>query len=515
MNLDAEPKPPFPPSNVDGEALNSSRPTSATPQQRKMVLISDAIEACGMGRYQWRIFCLCGFGYMLDLMWPQMLSFVASRIQVEFGIPASQYGDLFSVLHAGSPVGAAVCGVLVDVLGRRAAFNVTVAMISIFGLLIGALDSWKAILAVSFLVGFGLGGNIPIDATILMDVIPKRVGKPPAMPLCDLSPGAGVIVAALIAWGLVPTHACRFTSPAASCGLVGPGERCCSKASNYGWRYAVFAIGAISVAAFLARFALFPLHESPRFLVARGRDAEAVRVVQSVARANRRPCTLRLEDLSACGLAPEESATRMPVALRSVSGLFATWGMARLTLLTWAAYASNHWGFAIANAFLPKVLAQRGAHARLSTAATYRQYVLAALPGVPGVVLGAALIEVPALGRRWSLVLTAAAMGGALASFAAVRAPQTSVALNAVEYFFQAAFSAVLYGWTPEAFPARMRGSATGLAECVGRTTSIVATLVAARAGPATAGIYLAGGGMFLTSVLCAFLPDTRRRDVI
>ncbi|EJD39649.1 MFS general substrate transporter [Auricularia subglabra TFB-10046 SS5] len=521
MNFDAESKPPLPSGSAGvgrEQALASPLSTSATPQQRKMELISDAIEACGMGRYQWRIFCLCGFSYMLDLMWPQMISFVAPRIQVEFGIPASQYGDLFSVQHAGSTVGSAVCGVLVDVFGRRAAFNVTVAMISVFGLLIGALDSWKAILAVSFLLGFGLGGNIPIDATILMDFIPKR--KRWLLVALSAFQRVGVIVAALISWGLVPTHACRFTSPAASCSLVEPRERCCSKASNYGWRYTVFAMGAISVAAFLVRFVLFPFHESPRFLVTYGRDEEAVRVIHAIARTNRRLCTLTVEDLHACGPAPDEPGVeyrgmRISAALRNVSELFTTWGMARLTLLTWAAYASNHWGFSISNAFLPKLLAQRGENAHLSTSATYRQYVLAALPGVPGVSLGAALIEVPVLGRRWSLVLTAAAMGGALMSFVSVRTPQTSVALNAVEYFFQAAFNAILYGWTPEAFPARMRGSATGLAGCVGRITSIVAPLVAARVGAETMGIYLAGGGVFLTSVLCAFLPDTRKHEVI
>ncbi|EJD32520.1 MFS general substrate transporter, partial [Auricularia subglabra TFB-10046 SS5] len=280
--------------------------------------------------------------------------------------------------------------------------------------------------------------------------------------------------------------------------------------------YAVFTIGAISLAAFLARFALFTFRESPRFLVAHGRDAEAVHVVQAIARTNGRPCSLRIEDLAACEC-PESGPARSRrwEVVRHVAELFATRRMARLTLLTWAVYAGDYWGFSIAGAFLPKLLAQRGAKARLSTAATYRQYIWTALPGVPGVLLGAALIEVPALGRRWALVLTSAAMGAALTSFVSIRTPRASVALNAVEYFFQSAFNAVLYGWTPEAFPARVRGSAAGLASCIGRIASIVAPLVAARAGAATTGLYLAGGGVFLASVLCVFLPDTRRREVL
>ena len=38
----------------------------------------------------------------------------------------------------------------------------------------------------------------------------------------------------------------------------------------------------------------------------------------------------------------------------------------------------------------------------------------------------------------------------------------------------------VLYGWTPEAFPGAVRGSACGLASFWGRLASIVAPLVAA-----------------------------------
>ncbi|EJD33541.1 MFS general substrate transporter, partial [Auricularia subglabra TFB-10046 SS5] len=179
-------------------------------------------------------------------MWAQAFSLVTPRIQVEFGIPESQYGDIFSVFHAGLTVGAAVWGVLVDVVGRRVAFNCTVAITSVFGLLIGALDSWSAILAVAFFVGFGLGGNIPIDATIVMEFIPKKQRW--LLAALSVFQPLGVITTALIAWGLVPRNTCAFTSPASSCRLVAPGEPCCTKASNYGWRYAVFTIGAISLA---------------------------------------------------------------------------------------------------------------------------------------------------------------------------------------------------------------------------------------------------------------------------
>lgn len=40
----------------------------------------------GMGRYQWCIFFLCGFGYFLDLCWAQAGGLVAPAIHQEFGV---------------------------------------------------------------------------------------------------------------------------------------------------------------------------------------------------------------------------------------------------------------------------------------------------------------------------------------------------------------------------------------------------------------------------------------------
>ncbi|KZV79174.1 MFS general substrate transporter [Exidia glandulosa HHB12029] len=529
---------------LDHTAAMSTKSASGaqhgTAQQRKMALVADALEKTGMGRYQWAIFCLCGFGYTLDLMWAQAFSLIAPRIQIELGIPNAQYGDIFSLFHAGLTIGALTWGVLVDILGRRVAFNATVGMTAVFGLVIGSLESWTAILTVVFFVGFGLGGNIPIDATIVMEFIPKK-NRYLLAALSAFQP-LGVIITALISWALVPRYACPFSTPAGSCKFTAPGAACCTKASNYGWRYAVFTLGAISLAAFVARFFLFTFRESPRFLIAHGRDAEAVRVVHEVASFNHLSSSLSLQQLEACDAEEFErrgsDATlngngedpvvggrlRGGVQGKVVDGvreagnhlreLFDGWTMARLTVLTWVVYGADYWAFSIAGAFLPKLLAERGAAAHFSTAQTYRNYIYTSLPGLPGVALGASLIEVKALGRRWAMVITAALMGAAMVSFVGVRSPQAGVGFNAMEYFFQSAFNAILYGWTPEAFPARVRGTASGLASCAGRLASIVSPIVAAHVlsdgkGAATA-IYIGAGGAFLASVLCVGLRETR-----
>ncbi|PSR73934.1 hypothetical protein PHLCEN_2v10241 [Hermanssonia centrifuga] len=106
-------------------------------------------------------------------------------------------------------------------------------------------------------------------------------------------------------------------------------------------------------------------------------------------------------------------------------------------------------------------------------------------------------------------------MGASLFLYATITTPAASVGFNAMEYFFQSTFNAVLYGWTPEAFPAAVRGSACGLASFWGRLSSIIAPLIAARIEGSTGVLYLAGGGVFLCTLTALFLPDTRDREIL
>ena len=58
-----------------------------------------------------------------------------------------------------------------------------------------------------------------------------------------------------------------------------------------------------------------------------------------------------------------------------------------------------------------------------------------AVVGVPGVLLGTALIEIPRIGRKWAMVSSSALMGASLFLYATVTTPAASVGFNAMEYF--------------------------------------------------------------------------------
>lgn len=61
--------------------------------EKKALLVNRELDAHGMGKYQWYIWFLCGFGYMLDLLWAQAFGLVASPLQQELGFAGmlSQY----------------------------------------------------------------------------------------------------------------------------------------------------------------------------------------------------------------------------------------------------------------------------------------------------------------------------------------------------------------------------------------------------------------------------------------
>jgi hypothetical protein len=110
-----------------------------------------------------------------------------------------------------------------------------------------------------------------------------------------------------------------------------------------GWRYYCFTTGALVLFLWAVRFTM-PLLESPRYLVGKGKDEEAVRVVHELARFNGKTSNLTVEQLLVVegknlkdnegGVVPAKRRLRyVSVAVRHFKGLFATKKMAFSSLL--------------------------------------------------------------------------------------------------------------------------------------------------------------------------------------
>lgn len=68
---------------------------------------------------------------------------------------------------------------------------------------------------------------------------------------------------------------------------------------------------------------------------------------------------------------------------------------------------------------------------------TYRQYIYIYLPGIIGAVLALASVQLPLVGRKWSLVFSAICQGLSMALYTQVRSTAGFVGLNALEYVMQ------------------------------------------------------------------------------
>lgn len=123
----------------------------------------------------------------------------------------------------------------------------------------------------------------------------------------------------------------------------------------------MIAMGLLAMIMFCCRFFFFTLYESPKFLMGRGRDEEAVRVVHEVARINGKTTNLTLADLEVFNQAGQQGVDASAALKRKLEkvnfthlrALFASPKLAWSTSLIILIWAFIGLGFPLYNAFLP------------------------------------------------------------------------------------------------------------------------------------------------------------------
>ncbi|KAJ6583947.1 MFS general substrate transporter [Mycena vulgaris] len=440
--------------------------------------LDKTIDRIGMGSYQWTLLCLCGFGWMADNMWLQAVAIVLPRVQQHYSVPDNYIGAVSSAMFAGMMIGAVGWGTCSDLLGRSTAFNATLFFTALFGILASFSYSFTSLCVLLFLLGSAVGGSMPTDGTLLIEHMPQP--KLYLVTALSLFFSLGSVLAALFALVLVPQNSCATVTSIP-----------CDPALNNGWKHLLAALGVITLAMFLARIAFFRLHESPRFLVHAGRPEEALETLQLIARFNGAPGLageLELADVDdtvtprdpASYEAIGSSAKGVPYwahrwAARVRMVLVPEWR--RTTVLVWAAWCGMALAYTMFNVFLPKLLENTGTK---SIEDSLWDVLIFTLGGCPGALLGAKLILTP-LGRRWSLagstLVTAAfcilfVFAQSSESVWAVRISAIGVGLASTTMW------AVLYGWTPEIFATKVRGTACGIASSLSRIGGMIAPML-------------------------------------
>ncbi|KAJ1969517.1 hypothetical protein IWQ62_000573 [Dispira parvispora] len=476
-----------------------------TPQQR----LDHIISRIGFGKFQQRMLLLCGLGWLADNMWLQCVANILPRIQRHFSISDPVIGIMSSSIFTGMMLGALFWGFVLDTHGRRKAFRWTLSISSGFGLAAGFSQSFPVLCFFLFGLGFGVGGNMPVDGAVFLEFIPKEYRY--LLTLLSVFFSAGAVVASGLALAVLPPFSCTL-------------PECDVHQENNGWRYLLILMGLLNSGMLMARTVFFQSQESPKFLVNKERHRDAIVVLRNIVKYNGDNLQLSMQDLPGPAegqplnsyTADDEATSSSPRAdsregdifienclleeaeiaqkgepgthvvqrafhrgLRMIQPLF-TPAHRRVTILVWTIWALVALGYTMFNAFLPKILEGRDPAKDQSPSmiSVYRQALVYALGSVPGPILGAYLVQTR-LGSRGAMAGCTFGAALALGWFTLSRAGWTSTVASSTFSLLAGTMYAIIYSYTPEAFQTSSRGTACGIASALGRVAGVLAPLVA------------------------------------
>ena len=354
----------------------------------------------------------------------------------------------FAVTSAsiGMLLGALVAVWLGDRIGRVRTVALGVAVTGLASLAVAFSGSIETFSMFRFVQGLGIGGVVPVAATYINEIA-RSDKRGRFVLLYEMIFPAGLAAATLLAVWVVP---------------------------NFGWR-AMFVVGTIPV--LIA--ALLPRHveESPRWLLARGRTAEAEAAIARIEAEVARATSEELPAPAPASDTPEETPQGRLADLFRGRYLRRT---AVLSGLWFVAYYVNH-GI---STWLPSLYTKQF-DLDLTTALVYT--LLSNVTGLLGTFVVAMLVD--RIGRRPALIgaLVGTVLSlGVLALAGATSGGQVALFASCTTFFLYA-INAGLYLYSPELYPTHNRAKGAAFGGLWNRIGVIL--------GPVTVGAIIGAGG--------------------
>ncbi|KAF8808500.1 MFS general substrate transporter [Phlegmacium glaucopus] len=489
--------------------VNSDAGSDSLIYRDKAAVLNDAIQEVGMGRYQWALFVVTGFGYISDNLWPVVVGLILPPVVNEFHVngPFLKLGQ-----NIGFMVGAAFWGVGADIWGRKISFDLTLLITGIFAIAAGGSPDFITLNSLTALFSVGVGGNLPVDSAIFLEFLPASHQY--LLTVLSIWWAVGQLIGTLVAWPLMANFSCQST----------PGT-ICLRSSNQGWRYFLYTMGGFMMILWAIRFICFTLYESPKYLMGKGKDKEAVEVVHKLAQYNGVHSSLSIDRLEnaagGVGQAEPKSDQGEGVVKRQlskfdsnhVSPLFATRKLAYSTSLLIILWALIGLAFPLYNSFITFYLATRGADfGDGSVNITYRNQVIISVIGLPGALLAGYMVELPILGRRGSLAISTVLTGVFILVTTTARSSNSLLGWNCAYSFASNVMYGVLYAITPELFPTKDRGTGNALTATANRILGVMSPIIALYTNLTTSvPIFIAGAIFIVAGFIALLLPYESR----
>ena len=393
-------------------------------------MVLERLEALPLGRFHYKLLLVTGLGWLFDSMDTGLIAFILPVLAKEWGLVPGQMGLIGSIGLIGMALGAVVSGTIADRIGRKKVFTITVLLYSIASAFCALSWNYQSLLVFRFLVGFGLGGELPVAATLVSEYAPSRV-RGRFIVLLESFWGLGWIAAACIAYFFIPL---------------------------YGWRMA-FLIGALPA----LYVCLIRMHmpESVRYLLAHGRVGEARQIVVSLERQLHvpvAPFVSEKETVPVVAKASFRELWKKPFASRTI-----------MLWLVWFGINFSYYGIFM---WLPSLVFQQG----FTVVKTFEYVLIMTLAQLPGYYCAAWLVD--KIGRKYTLSAFLLFSGVASYFFGHASTAAALMIWGSVMSFFNLGAWGVLYTYTPEQYPTAIRALGSGWAAGFGRFGGMAAPMM-------------------------------------
>jgi len=393
-------------------------------------MVLERLEALPVGRFHYKLLLVTGLGWLFDSMDTGLIAFILPVLAKEWGLAPGQMGLIGSIGLIGMALGAVISGTVADRIGRKKVFTITVLLYSIASAFCALSWNYQSLLVFRFLVGFGLGGELPVAATLVSEYAPSRV-RGRFIVLLESFWGLGWIAAACIAYFFIPI---------------------------YGWRMA-FLIGALPA----LYVCLIRLHmpESVRYLLTRGRVDEARQIVLSLEKQLHVPSALftgETEPVPVVAKASFRELWKKPFMSRTI-----------MLWLVWFGINFSYYGIFM---WLPSLVFQQG----FTVVKTFEYVLIMTLAQLPGYYCAAWLVD--KIGRKYTLSAFLLFSGVASYFFGHASTAATLMMWGSVMSFFNLGAWGVLYTYTPEQYPTAIRALGSGWAAGFGRFGGMAAPMM-------------------------------------
>lgn len=387
------------------------------------------MEKRGLSTFHYLLLTLCSLIYALTAMNVMLISATLPAIVAEWKVDPITVGVFLSAGYLGMFVGAILCGVLADLIGRKKTLILTIILMSVFTALCSIAWDVFSMSLIRFLAGIGLGGSLPQPGVYLTEFVPSKY-RGRFIGLVETSWVYGALLSIAFPYLLIPL---------------------------LGWRL-TFLVALVPLT-LIPVVGLF-MPESLRYLELKARLGEGLKV---------------LPRLGITGISVDKISRERIEHYSLIDALRHLWSQTyrRRTALLWIGWAVLVYTYHGIFIWLPTIYAKGFGLGMMKS--LFWILIVTAIQ-IPGYYSATFLLDLA--GRK--LVLSTYLIVAALGSFLLGLSVDINWVLlwSGVISFFNLGAWAALYTYTPELYPTSFRGTGSGFAASIGRAAGILAPIL-------------------------------------